>query len=453
MLWVTAILCCIQLVLGVAFYLLTSNWLLGQLDGTLANTATQVAVTLQDADFIDDGRVNVQFRDPDDPANAFLQEQRFFIRVINQRQAQILETSMTYSVEISPQARTATPGYETLLLRDINILMRVYTLPLEENPLALQVGVSLDEVNATQTQIVRMIAIAMLITIMLGTGSGLFLADRALIPIQAITRTARQITERDLTQRITLNLIDDELGQLARTFNTMLDRIELAFQHQQRFTADAAHELRTPLSIIRTGIDVVLSQERSPTQYRATLESIQEEVERLTSLTIGLLTLARADSQTLTLNRRSIDLSLLVNTVLDQVRHVAEQKGLTIQREITPHLWLQADEDRLIQLALNLIENAVKYTPEGGLITATLLHIGSMAHLTIADTGSGIPPEYLTQIFDRFYRIDRSRNRDQGGFGLGLAIVQQIVQLHGGDITVSSQIGIGTQFTVTLPTS
>jgi heavy metal sensor kinase len=279
------------------------------------------------------------------------------------------------------------------------------------------------------------------------------LANRALIPIQAITRTAQQISERDLSQRITRNLSDDELGQLARTFNTMLDRVEGAFQRQQRFTADAAHELRTPLSIMQTGIDVMLSQERSTTEYRATLETIREEVQRLTTLTVNLLTLARADAHTLMLNRHSMDLSILVHTVLDQIAPLAEQKNVTIQRSIVPQLSLSADEDRLIQMTLNLIGNAVKYTPEGGSVTVTVSREGSKAQLVITDTGAGISPEHLPHIFDRFYRMDRSRKRDQGGFGLGLAIARQIAQLHGGEITVSSQVGVGSQFMVILPTS
>ncbi len=451
--WATVILCIIQISLGAAFYLLTSNWLLGQLDRTLATTATQVAETLQGADFIDDGRLNFQFRDVDDPVNAFLEERLFFIRVIDQLQGEILVSSAGYDVDISPNARAVRTSYETLLLRDTTTTMRVYTLPLEEKALALQVGGSMIEVSATQAQIRRMIAAALLLTVILGVGSGLFLANRALIPIKAITRTAQQISEHDLTQRITRTLSDDELGQLARTFNTMLDRIEQAFQHQQRFTADAAHELRTPLSIMQTGIDVVLSQDRSPTQYRAALESVHEEVQRLTSLTVGLLTLARADSHTLTLHHTAMDFSILANTVVDQVTAIAEHKNITLLREIAPYIWLQADEDRMIQLTLNLIENAVKYTPNGGCVTVTLAQTSSQVCFTVADTGSGIAPEHLPHIFDRFYRMDRSRSRDQGGFGLGLAIVQQIVHLHGGEITVASEVGVGTQFLVRLPTS
>jgi signal transduction histidine kinase len=166
-----------------------------------------------------------------------------------------------------------------------------------------------------------------------------------------------------------------------------------------------------------------------------------------------LLTLARADAHTLTSHRTVMDFSMLANTVIDQVISIAEQKNITLQREIAGKICLEADEDRMIQLALNLIENAVKYTPEGGIVTVTAAQIHHQVCFTVADTGPGIAPEHLSHIFDRFYRMDRSRSRDQGGFGLGLAIAQQIAQLHGGEITVASQVGIGTQFSVTLPTS
>jgi len=445
------ILCCIQVVLGGAFYILISNWLLGQSDSTLSATAAQVSATLQGADLIDDGLLKFQFNDPDEPTDAFLQERKFFIRLINRRTGQIVESSASYEVAVSSQALLPSASYETL--RSAGTSMRVYSYPFDEGDYSLQVGVSLEEVNATQAQIMRLTALAVLISIVLGGGTGLFLANRALVPIQAITRTAQQISERDLSKRITRPLVDDELGQLAQTFNTMLDRVEGAFQRQQHFTADAAHELRTPLSIMQTGIDVVLSQARDAAQYRAALEAVQEEVQRLTSLTVGLLTLARADSHTLTLNREVTDLSLLINTVIDQVTAVAEQKQITIQREIVPCLALNMDEGRIIQLALNLIENAVKYTPEGGAVTVIVSQTGDTVSLSVADTGPGIPPEYLPRIFDRFYRTDRSRSRDQGGVGLGLAIAQHIAQLHGGEINVWSQVGVGTRFTVTLPVS
>lgn len=453
-LWATVLLCCIQLFLGGAFYKFTSVWLEQQLDQTLSTTAAQVAATLQDDDLASTSDLAVHLNSADQATNAFLQDQLFSMRLLDQRTGEILETTAAYALPVTAEARTSVATYQTLSVTGQSSPVRVYTLPLVKSGyLALQVTQSLRDIGETQAQILKILLAMLIVTALLALVTGIFLADRALIPVKAITRTARQIGEHDLKQRIVLPLPADELGELAQTFNSMLDRIEGAFLRQSRFTSDAAHELRTPLSIMKTGVEVVLEQERTPIQYRAALETIEEEVQRLTHLTTSLLSLARADSPTLVLNRESIDLSIMVHTVLDQLAPVAEQKGVTIGRRIVPQLPFCGDEDRLIQLMLNLVQNAIKYTPEDGRITVTAAQSGSSVSITVADTGPGIPAEHLNHIFDRFYRVDKSRNRDQGGFGLGLAIAQQIVQLHKGEIKVSSQAEVGTQFTVRLPIS
>ncbi len=437
------LLCLIQLVLSAAFYTFTSDWLLNQVDQSLMTTAAQVAAALDDGEPME--AEDFQFGAG---SEAFLRERRFFIRVIDRGTGNILDTSDSGDVRVTAQARNGSAGFET-----VDSLIRVYTLPLRNSQLALQVGQSLDEVQQTQAQILRLLALMLLATALLALASGWFLAHRALIPVNAITHTARDIGEKDLSRRIVMALPDDELGLLAQTFNGMLDRIEGAFGRQRQFTADAAHELRTPLSIMQTGLEVVLAQERSAKDYRVTLENMHEEVLRLGQLTTHLLLLARADAHTLGIEPRRVDMSLLLNTVADQVAVTGEQRDITIRRDLPPHISLTADEDRLIQLALNLLENAVKYTPAGGSITVKLAESNGHVCFSVADTGVGIAPQHLPHIFDRFYRIDGARSREVGGFGLGLAIAQHIVHLHRGDIKVDSQMGVGTQFTVTLPTS
>jgi heavy metal sensor kinase len=431
------------LALSAAFYRFTSNWLLYQVDQNLMTTAAQIAAALDDGEPME--AEDFQFGAG---SAAFLRERRFFIRVFDRGTGDILDTSYSDDAPVTAQARNGSAAFETL-----DSLIRVYTLPLRNSQqLALQVGQSLEAVNQTQTQILRLLGLMLVATALLALASGWFLANRALIPVNAITRTARDIGEKDLSRRIDMPLPEDELGQLAQTFNGMLDRIEGAFQRQRQFTADAAHELRTPLSIMQTGLDVVLAQKRTAKDYRTTLENMQEEVVRLSQLTTHLLTLARTDSHTLLIVLRRVDLSLLLNTVADQVMVAAEQKQITLQRDIPPSIYVEADEDQLIQLALNLLENAVKYTPVGGSVTVKLAKSNGQVCLSITDTGVGISAEHLPHLFDRFYRIDGSRNRAQGGFGLGLAIAQQIAHLHGGEIKVDSQMGIGTRFTVILPT-
>jgi heavy metal sensor kinase len=450
------LLCFIQLVLSAAFYTFTSSWLLNQIDQNLLTTATQVAASIQgDNEPLENDDLEFEFVGDSEVTTAFLQEQHFFIRAIELNTGEILNSNATYDLNVTTQALNGDAGYETLALSaENNLLIRVYTLPLVDSPpYALQVGQSLDTVHQTQAQILRLLTVMVIATGVLALGSGWFLAHRALLPVSAITRTAREIGGKDLSQRIVMNLPDDELGQLAQTFNGMLDRIEAAFQRQRQFTADAAHELRTPLSIMQTGLDVVLSQSRSADEYHSTLENIHEEVLRLSQLTTHLLMLARVDAHTLTIEPHPIDLSLLLNTVTEQISIAAEQKQITLHCDIPAHMIIHADEDRLIQLTLNLLENAVKYTPIGGSITVKLSQSNHQVCFSIADTGMGIAPQHLTHIFDRFYRIDRARNRQQGGVGLGLAIAQQIVQLHHGSIHVVSQVGSGSEFTVTLPIS
>jgi heavy metal sensor kinase len=241
------------------------------------------------------------------------------------------------------------------------------------------------------------------------------------------------------------------LEKLVQTFNAMLDRIEQAFQRQRQFTADAAHELRTPLSIMQTGLDVTLSQERSTSQYRSALVAVQEEVGRLSQLANTLLMLARADTRDLPLAMDRVNIALLLNAVADQFASLADDKHVTLERQISPNLFIHGDEDRLIQVVFNLLDNAVKYTPPAGKVRIVAGQNQGRMEIRIEDSGPGIPIAEQAHIFDRFYRVDHARNRSQGGFGLGLAIARQIVELHHGQIHVRSEPGHGTQLIVQLP--
>lgn len=437
---------------SITFYGLTSSWLLDQVDHGLTTTATQVAAALDDDEPLEAD--DFDLAQGSEVTSTVLRERQFFIRIIDVTNGDIRGESARYDVPVSPQARAGSPMFETLTAPDGETPFRVYTLPFENSALfALQVGQSLGEVLQTQAQMLRLLGFGLLTIGLLAVGSGWFLANRALRPVHAMTQTAQTIGEQDLSRRIEIPLPDDELGLLARTFNTMLDRIEAAFRQQRQFTADAAHELRTPLSVMQTGIDVVLSQLRSVSEYQMMLETVRDEVIRLSALTTHLLMLARADDRTLRFEPHPTDLSLLLRTVAEQLSTAAEAKQISLHCDIPPNIVILADEGRLIQLALNLLENAVKYTPDGGRITVSLNQMEGQVRFSVADTGVGIAPDHLPHVFERFYRVDRARNRRQGGFGLGLAIAQQIARLHGGQITVVSRPGMGSEFTVTLPTS
>lgn len=446
------LLCLTQAVLSLVFYALTSDWLVRQVDQSLITIGTQTAASLDnDGEPFDADDLNFQFAGINDVTAAFLRERQFVLRVIDASGATV-SNSTFFDLAVAPPLLSQNAYFESVNTLSGDTTVRLYTLPLVNHPtLALQIAQSLEALIQTQGQIMRLLALLLVATAILAGLTGWFLASRALIPINAITRTAQKISEQDLAQRIALDSSDDELGQLAGTFNRMLDRLEAAFQRQRRFTADAAHELRTPLSILQAGLDVTLAQPRTATDYRSTLENLQEEMQRLTQLTGQLLQLARIDNHQATGIMRPTNISLLLHTITDQMAAAARQRQIALHSSIPPDVVLPADADQLIQLTLNLLENAVKYTQPGGSVTVTLRELGDQVCVSVSDTGIGIAPQHLPHIFDRFYRVDRARNRQHGGTGLGLAIAQQIVQLHHGTITVVSEPGRGSEFTATLP--
>lgn len=435
-------------------YIAISTWLENQVNDSLRLTATQVASVFYDVEApqnpLDIADVRLQLESGGLAAQSFLRDRLFFIRLIDPSEQIVLAASADYGIPPSP-ARSDAASYDTVVV-DSAAEMRIYTLPLAYAPrYVFQVGLSLAETRAIQRDVLGILLVLGLCVVALAPLTGWFLAERALLPIRALARTAAEINETDLSRRLDLTAAEVELEQLMRTFNAMLDRIEAAFQRQRQFSTDAAHELRTPLAIMQTGLEVTLSRARGAPEYHAALVSIQEEVQRLTQLANTLLLLARADAHELPLEIRTVDLNLLLLAVIEQFAPAANAKGITLAHHIPPGLSLQADQDRLIQVIFNLLDNAVKYTPEGGQVRVSAEAADHAAAVTIADSGPGIPAEDQAHIFDRFYRADSSRNRARGGFGLGLAIARRIVELHGGTIRVISQPGHGAQFIITLP--
>ena len=279
---------------------------------------------------------------------------------------------------------------------------------------------------------------------------GMFLAGRALRPVDRITRAAEQIGAADLSLRLEHPGVDDELGRLTSAFNGMIDRLERAFQRQQRFTADASHELRTPLAVIRSLAEVALASPRDEARDTRTLASICEESERLTRLVESLLTLARADEGHLP-PMVGVDLDEVAMDAAARIVERARGQGVTLAIVPSDGSEVRGDSSLLTQLVLNLLENALRHTPAGGRITLSVEPADDGVSLAVADTGSGIAAEHLPRLFERFYRVDQARSRALGGFGLGLAICEWIARVHGGRLTVTSEVGVGTTFRLWLP--
>ena len=316
----------------------------------------------------------------------------------------------------------------------------------------VQVGMSRENVYATQRRFLLALAAVLPIALLLAGGGGWMLARRALRPVDRMTETARRISAEHLTGRVVETGAGDELDRLGQTLNAMLGRLDAAFQEMRQFTADASHELQTPLTILKGEMEVALRSPRSPEEYQRILKSALEEIDRIARLVDGLLLLARADAGVLRMDRRPADLAQLVEEVYGQTRILAEARSVNLRLGPVDPISVQGDYAHLRRLLLNLVDNAVKYTPPGGHVTISLQPSGGWASIRVGDTGMGIPPEDQARIFQRFYRSAEARSRGEGGAGLGLCIARSIAEAHGGRIEVESATGRGSTFTVLLPT-
>ena len=291
------------------------------------------------------------------------------------------------------------------------------------------------------------------LVLLLASLGGYFLAHKSLAPIASMNRQTQRISAESLSQRLDVNNPRDELGRLATTINDLLSRLESAFNEQQRFIADASHELRTPLAVLRGETEVALAKQRTVDEYQESLSLIQEEAERLSRIVEDLFILARQPIDVpATLIRERVSLNDAVKDCARAAQVLATRKGVRLTTENnSSSIQLSGDKELITRMILNLLDNAVKYTPTGGEISLALTRQNGNAEIVVRDTGIGIPEVDRQRIFDRFYRVDKARSRALGGAGLGLSIVRWIVELHGGQIHISSSPGRGSTFTVDLP--
>jgi heavy metal sensor kinase len=331
--------------------------------------------------------------------------------------------------------------------------VRLYSVALTDNGTifgVLEVGESLAQLTATLQSITLALLLITPFVLLLGALGSYGLAGRAFRPIYHLTRTARDIKAGDLHQRVPVPHAADEVQALALTLNEMIERLDLAFLQQRRFVADASHELRTPVTVIRSTTDVALAQTLTPEEYIAVLHDVNAESERLGELINDLLALARADEGQMQLDYEPVRLDLLAFDVAATMESLAIERGINLQMGTLEPATVLGDMARLIQVMMSLVDNALTYTNPGGTVTLNVEVSEATAQVVISDTGIGIAPEDLAHIFERFYRADPARSRAAGGSGLGLAIVDWVVRAHSGSIIVESQLGRGSAFTVTL---
>ncbi len=312
------------------------------------------------------------------------------------------------------------------------------------------VAESLSGVNEAVRKVLVLLLIVGPIVLVAAALAAWLLVRNALLPVDRMRRKADEIGIDQLHERLSAPNPGDQIGRLAATLNAMLDRLEAGVAARRQLVADASHELRTPLAAMRAELDVTLRDASRTPAERAALESVREDVDRMSRTVGNLLTLALADEGGLELLRRPIDLAQLAEGAVDPLRALAALGHVTLEYAGEP-CWTTGDPQRLTQALTNLIENAIKFTPAGGRVTISTWRHGDEVGVAVADTGVGIDPDVQAQIFDRFYRADGSRSRASGGSGLGLAICKEIAVAHGGRIWVESQPGHGSRFSIALP--
>ncbi len=332
--------------------------------------------------------------------------------------------------------------------------VRVLTFPVVEAGRVtnlIQIGMSLESMVKTRHRFLLIMAAVLPLGLLLAGGGGWLLAHRALKPVDRMTEAARRISAEHLSERLEETGARDELDRLAKTLNAMLGRLDSAFSQIRQFSADASHELQTPLTILKGELEVALRSPRSPDEYQRTLKSALEEIDRIALLVEGLLLLARADAGVLRMDRQQVDLAQLVEEIYGQTKVLADTRTLSLRLGPVEPLSTPGDRDRLRRLLLNLVDNGIKYTPAGGEVTLALRRDGAWASLQVSDTGIGLSHEQQEQVFQRFYRGAEALSHSERGAGLGLCIARSIAEAHGGRIQVESAPGQGSTFTVLLP--
>ncbi|MFA9561998.1 MAG: ATP-binding protein [Nitrospirota bacterium] len=344
--------------------------------------------------------------------------------------------------------------YETLLRPQSSPVRRISFPITSEGRIEyiLQTQVSLDLVNETlKWLIITLGAVTIGIFICAWVGSN-WIARMALSPVETLGQTAANVSAQSLDTRVFLDAPYHEFQQLAQSFNNMFERLQRAFESQRRFVGDAAHELKTPLTAMKGNMEVGLQRERSTEEYRDLLSTSLGQVERLVRLVKSLLTLTQFSGEHLPIDLKPVLMEPLIKELVSELSILAEDKGCLFTSHIQEVPKVLGDAGQLKQLVINLLDNAIRHTPQGGSVTVTLQSSADKVRLTVEDTGSGIATEHLPHIFERFYRADPARDRESGGTGLGLAIAKEIALAHNGTINVRSEVGQGSVFTVSLPT-
>jgi len=453
-LWFALIVGLILIVSGMFFYSALRLWLETEAESNLKVYATLVNANLDDlrnSEPIDYDVVRSRLPPMDEIASPGM-----YMQLVDGDGNVVIKSDSLGTQQLPPGTWPEEQGQETSTVitkidsddgGDVRTMILAATLDLGGETHLLQVGQSLAAIDAVLARAGLFLIASIVLILTLAVLSGAFLIRRALAPVRHITGTAQGIeSSADLSQRVGYRGPKDEIGQLATTFDHMIERLDRALKSQRNFVADASHELRGPLTVMQGNLDL-LKRNLSDDDRQESIKVLETETVRMSKIVADLLVLAELDSGQAD-PKEMVSLRDLLVDAHGRARQLAGNRLITIARE--EDLWAKGDAHRLEQVLNNLVDNAIRYTPDGGAITLSLHRDGEWALVEVADTGIGIAPDQLPHIFDRFYRVDKARSRAKGGTGLGLAIVKGIVDQHGGKITVASQPGKGSTFKVWL---
>lgn len=350
-------------------------------------------------------------------------------------------------------AKTPTSEARTEVVKDTPIRLIAETVSLNGEVYYIQIAARMDGFYGALTRFRGRLLVLLPLILVVATAGGYWTSRRALSPVDAISLAAQKINPRNLSSRIAVPHTGDELQRLSETLNAMLGRVDAAMQKITQFTADASHELRTPITIMRTRAELALRRLRTEREYRETIEQLHAELVRTSQLVDNLMLLARADAGAELIQLEELDLVDLLRRVVSRAAPLAEERGVSLRANLPERnaVWIEGDSQLLGRLFLQLIDNAVKYTPASGYVSIEVADMDKTTRVAVVDTGIGIAETDLPHIFDRFYRADKTRSRESGGAGIGLSIGRWIAEAHLGSLNVESRSGVGSTFFVILP--
>jgi heavy metal sensor kinase len=451
--WYAGLLTAVFLLFGVALYQVLRGYLEHSLAETLARRSDQIAVSLlANLDKTGERYVAEEIQSRYAPENYDR-----FIRITKPNGIVLYASGPAAGFDPSglrPLVVNAVRGDFTrkeTLADGIRLLMttKVYQAPDGERFL-IESGAPMAPIETILSHLLLSLLLGVPLVGLVAVGGGFFLVGRALAPVVQIARSAEQITLHNLNERLPLTNTGDELEHLSRALNRMIARLHEAFEQNRRFLADASHELRTPLAALRGEMENVVQQARTLPELSDRAGSVLEEVDRLAKIVDALFAISRLDAGESQQGWERFDLAPLAVSTTDQMSLLAEDKGIGVACNAEGKVSVDGDRARIKQVVVNLLDNAIKYTPSGGMISLNVRARNGQAVLEVVDTGMGIPAGALPHIFERFYRVDQARSRDAGGAGLGLAIVKSICAAHGGRVEVESVEGKGSRFRVEL---